>query len=82
MIFLIFLLRSALLNEHFKAFYHLEFPKRGVLEYMLLQNRPLMLLEVLKDKYYQWNYNFIFDYISEQLFEKDNVIIINNEELQ
>lgn len=72
---------STLLNEHFKAFYKLEIKKQGILEHMLLNNRPQLLKIVLKDDFYMFNYNFIFDQIEKIMKEKEKGLHIDEEEV-
>jgi hypothetical protein len=57
-------------------------PKQGILEHMIIYNQPEMLKEVLKDPFYKWNNNFIFEYISKKLTDKEKGLLIDEEELE
>lgn len=47
----------------FKTFYEMELSKREILEYILKEGKPEMLMEVLKDKFYKFNNKFVFEFI-------------------
>jgi hypothetical protein len=54
-------------NKEFKGFYKIELSKNKVLEYMLMQNQPKILLRVLEDKFYFFNKLFVFDFLRKLL---------------
>lgn len=73
---------STLLNEHFKAFYKLEIKKQMILEHMLIHNQPEILQRVLQDNFYEFDINFIFDYIGKKLNDKEKGEPINEEDFR
>ena len=44
--------------------------KKDVLESLLLQGHPDILIEVLEDFFYVFNVNFVFDYILKLINDK------------
>lgn len=60
-----------MLNEEFKNFYYLDLKKKDILEHILIAGYPEILIEVLDDKFYSFNKNFVFDYILKLINDKN-----------
>lgn len=54
-------------NEEFKGFYRIELSKNKLLEFMLMQNQPKILLRVLEDNFYSFNKLFVFEFLRKLL---------------
>lgn len=70
-----------LLNEDFKSFYALDLKKKDILETILIEGYPEILLEVLKDPFYKFNNNYIFDYILKLFDNNGNIKNISKSEI-
>jgi hypothetical protein len=54
-------------NKEFKSFYKIELSKNKMLEYMLTQNQPQMLMKVLQDPFYVFNKLYVFEFLRKLL---------------
>lgn len=58
-------------DQQFKFFYKLDIERRKLLEELIKKGRSEWVKKLLSDHFYEFNYNFIFDFVYSVIKERE-----------